>query len=117
MNIWIWGALAFLTALFISLLLGNPTINFLKKAGCVQEIKMDGPAWHKKKSGTPTMGGIAFIFSILLVALGMVIYYAVRGEQNRFIPLGLPTFFDVTAPVTTTAEAARVMPAKSRGYI
>ena len=35
------------------------------------------------------MGGIAFIFAILLVALGMVIYYAVRSEQEKFIPVGL----------------------------
>lgn len=58
-----------------------------KKAG--QPIRAEGPKSHFSKAGTPTMGGIAFIFAILLAALGMVIYYAVRGEQNRFIPLGL----------------------------
>ncbi len=58
-----------------------------KKLG--QPIRKEGPASHFSKEGTPTMGGIAFIFAILLVALGMVIYYAVRGEHNRYIPLGL----------------------------
>lgn len=58
-----------------------------KKAG--QPIREEGPKSHFSKAGTPTMGGIAFIFAILLVALGMVIYYAVKGEHNRFIPLGL----------------------------
>ena len=58
-----------------------------KKAG--QPIRAEGPKSHFSKAGTPTMGGISFIFAVLLVALGMVIYYAVKGEQNRFIPVGL----------------------------
>lgn len=58
-----------------------------KKAG--QPIREEGPESHFSKAGTPTMGGISFIISILLVGLGMVIYYACRGEQDRFIPVGL----------------------------
>ncbi len=58
-----------------------------KKAG--QPIREEGPKNHYSKAGTPTMGGIAFIIAILLVALAMVIYYVCRGEQNKFIPVGL----------------------------
>lgn len=58
-----------------------------KKAG--QPIREEGPKSHLSKEGTPTMGGIAFIFAILVVALGMVIYYALNGEQNKYIPVGL----------------------------
>ena len=58
-----------------------------KKAG--QPIRLEGPKAHYSKQGTPTMGGIAFIFAILIVALAAVIVYAIKGEQNRFIPLGL----------------------------
>ena len=58
-----------------------------KKAG--QPIRKEGPKSHYTKAGTPTMGGIAFIFAILFIALVAVIVYAIRGEQNRFIPLGL----------------------------
>ncbi|BDR56212.1 hypothetical protein [Xylocopilactobacillus apis] len=32
-------------------------IKFLKKSKDVQQIKEDGPTWHEKKAGTPTMGG------------------------------------------------------------
>ena len=28
-----------------------------------QPIYEDGPRWHMKKTGTPTMGGIAFLFA------------------------------------------------------
>ena len=34
-----------------------------------QEIREIGPDWHKKKSGTPTMGGVIFILPILVCTL------------------------------------------------
>ena len=37
------------------------------KAG--QSIREDGPTWHAGKSGTPTMGGLMFIFGILVTIL------------------------------------------------
>ena len=33
----------------------------LRKLKAGQEIREDGPTWHKSKAGTPTMGGIMFI--------------------------------------------------------
>ncbi|MBQ9757793.1 MAG: phospho-N-acetylmuramoyl-pentapeptide-transferase [Clostridia bacterium] len=33
-----------------------------------QEIREEGPKWHQKKSGTPTMGGIIFIASAILAS-------------------------------------------------
>jgi len=43
-------------------------IAFLRRLKFGQSIREIGPSWHKGKSGTPTMGGIIFIFSILLSA-------------------------------------------------
>nr|WP_057824018.1 phospho-N-acetylmuramoyl-pentapeptide-transferase [Lentilactobacillus sunkii] len=34
-----------------------------------QMIREEGPSWHEKKSGTPTMGGILFIIAIVLTDL------------------------------------------------
>lgn len=34
-----------------------------------QMIREEGPSWHEKKSGTPTMGGILFIVAIVLTDL------------------------------------------------
>ncbi len=44
-------------------------IPFLRKLKFGQHILEDGPAWHKAKQGTPTMGGIGFILSTLLAAI------------------------------------------------
>lgn len=56
----------------VSLVLGPVTIPWLKKLKFGQQILEDGPKWHEKKSGTPTMGGMIFIggcFVAVLVAL------------------------------------------------
>ena len=34
-----------------------------------QTIRDEGPKWHKKKQGTPTMGGIMFIIGILIATV------------------------------------------------
>ena len=57
---------AAVTALFISLFLGPKLIQWLKKEKLGQEIREDGPETHLVKSGTPTMGGILIIFSIVV---------------------------------------------------
>lgn len=61
MNSVIWGIIALFMALIIALLSGGAIIEKLEKASFGQSIREEGPSWHKKKSGTPTMG--AFIFA------------------------------------------------------
>lgn len=45
-------------------------IPFLHRLKFGQEIREEGPAWHKKKSGTPTMGGFIFIISWAITLIG-----------------------------------------------
>ena len=45
----------------LTLLIGKFLIPELRKLKAGQEIREDGPTWHKSKAGTPTMGGIMFI--------------------------------------------------------
>ena len=58
-----------------------------KKAG--QIIRPEGPKWHATKAGTPTMGGICFIMAMLVVLLGVTVYFAVLGRQGELIPMAL----------------------------
>jgi phospho-N-acetylmuramoyl-pentapeptide-transferase len=62
-------ALAVITAMLISLLIGPMIINTLKKISITQQIRDDGPLSHIRKSGTPTMGGIIIVISILFAVL------------------------------------------------
>jgi len=44
-------------------------IPFLKRLKFGQQIREEGPREHFKKSGTPTMGGLAFVFSMVVTGL------------------------------------------------
>ncbi|MGI6177259.1 MAG: phospho-N-acetylmuramoyl-pentapeptide-transferase [Eubacterium sp.] len=53
----------------ISALLTGIELPFLRKHQLRQYIREEGPESHQKKSGTPTMGGVAMVISIIIVAL------------------------------------------------
>ncbi|CRK85463.1 Phospho-N-acetylmuramoyl-pentapeptide-transferase [Candidatus Providencia siddallii] len=58
-----------LTSLVISLLFGQPLILYLKKKQVAQIVRNDGPESHFNKRGTPTMGGLLILFSIIISVL------------------------------------------------
>ncbi len=66
-------------------LLAPPFIKWLKKLKFGQEIRDEGPKWHEKKSGTPTMGGIIFIAGIVICAVVMFIISFIKGGSFKDI--------------------------------
>ncbi len=72
--------LSFAVALVATLAIGPVFIPWLRKLKFGQEIREEGPAWHQKKSGTPTMGGIMFIFGIAIAIAVTTIMFAVNGN-------------------------------------
>ena len=60
---------ATVTALLMTLLLGPLFIAKLKKIGCSQKVRDDGPSTHLIKEGTPTSGGLLILFSIIVSSL------------------------------------------------
>jgi phospho-N-acetylmuramoyl-pentapeptide-transferase len=55
-----------ITALLLSFLLGPWFIERLKSAQIGQQVRDDGPQTHKKKAGTPTMGGSLILLALVL---------------------------------------------------
>jgi phospho-N-acetylmuramoyl-pentapeptide-transferase len=62
-------AAASLTALAIGLLLGPWMIRKLREFQIGQVIRQEGPATHRTKAGTPTMGGLLILTSVLVPTL------------------------------------------------
>ena len=62
-------AFASLTALFLCIVLGPWLINKLRQFQIGQYIREEGPKSHQKKAGTPTMGGVLIIISIVIPTL------------------------------------------------
>ncbi len=59
-----------MTALLIGLVIGPKFINMLRvRQGKGQPIRADGPQSHQAKVGTPTMGGLMILISVILSML------------------------------------------------
>ena len=72
--------LSALGAFGITALLGYGIIPWLHKLKFGQTILDIGPKWHKKKQGTPTMGGIMFIIGIFCSAAVVLIINSLTGN-------------------------------------
>ena len=59
-------AYATVTAMLISFLFGSLFIAFLNKRRVKESIRSDGPQTHLAKEGTPTMGGLLILLSIVV---------------------------------------------------
>ncbi len=62
-------AAASLTALAIGLFVGPVMIRKLREFQIGQVIRQEGPATHRTKAGTPTMGGLLILTSVLVPTL------------------------------------------------
>jgi len=62
-------AAASLLALFLSIVLGPWFIRRLREFQIGQHIREEGPQSHKNKAGTPTMGGVLIVVSIVVPTL------------------------------------------------
>ncbi|MGA3299574.1 MAG: phospho-N-acetylmuramoyl-pentapeptide-transferase [Candidatus Acidiferrales bacterium] len=62
-------AVASISALLLSLLMGPWVIERLRSLQVKQYIREEGPKAHQKKAGTPTMGGVLIVASIVIPTL------------------------------------------------
>jgi phospho-N-acetylmuramoyl-pentapeptide-transferase len=74
------GAMAFV----VTVLVGQPLVEFLRRRGLGKEISSDGPPSHLTKAGTPTMGGVLIFTMVLPITLAANI----TGRLSILLPLG-----------------------------
>jgi phospho-N-acetylmuramoyl-pentapeptide-transferase len=63
------GIISLVLSLGLTVLFLPQFINYAHRKKQGQMIREEGPSWHQKKSGTPTMGGLIFNSVILVVSL------------------------------------------------
>lgn len=79
MSLWVINLLTALISFAIAGISGKWLVPFLHRIKFGQPIKTeDGPQWHAKKQGTPTMGGFMFIISAVITAIGGYWAYRIR---------------------------------------
>ena len=87
-NIFVAAAFACgLPAIFGRLLI--PMLRALKAGQSIREI---GPTWHNSKAGTPMMGGLMFIFALILCVVGNLIAGTITDYTVLYV-LGLSLCF------------------------
>jgi phospho-N-acetylmuramoyl-pentapeptide-transferase len=74
-------------AMAISILAGPKFIEFLRRNEIGQEIRAEGPEWHRVKQGTPTMGGLLIVLSMIVPFL-ILSKYTQAGLTVFFVTLG-----------------------------
>ena len=72
---------AILISFLVTVILGKFMIPFLHKLKYGQTILEIGPSWHKNKQGTPTMGGIIMIITMILVVTGAYVFLSLNGQM------------------------------------
>jgi phospho-N-acetylmuramoyl-pentapeptide-transferase len=71
-------------AFVVTVLVGQPLVEFLRRRGLGKEISSDGPPSHLTKAGTPTMGGVLIFTMVLPITLAANI----TGRLSILLPLG-----------------------------
>ncbi|RVU54779.1 phospho-N-acetylmuramoyl-pentapeptide-transferase [Anaerosphaera multitolerans] len=90
-NNYIYALVAFL----VSMVIGHFMIPILKKLKAGQSIREDGPQSHLSKGGTPTMGGLIFIFTLLIgIAISRNINMETAMLLFSTLAFGLVGFLD-----------------------
>ncbi|MBL6988417.1 MAG: phospho-N-acetylmuramoyl-pentapeptide-transferase [Bacteriovoracaceae bacterium] len=103
--------IAFLLAVIISILWGKAFITFMKRKQFGQIVRDDGPESHFKKAGTPTMGGVFILGSILVALLFSGNFYSIpfivtMGVGVSYFILGyLDDYFKVIRKSTAGISA------------
>lgn len=79
----------FLIAFGVTAIIAPVLIPYLRKLKFGQQILEDGPKWHEKKSGTPTMGGLSFIGGVCVaMAVALAVKFDIKLLVMTAVSLG-----------------------------
>ncbi len=77
---------------------GTPLIELMRRLGLGKNIRIDGPATHAAKMGTPAMGGILIVAWTVLVSLVVNVVQFVQAleiVESVVIPLGVLVAYSI----------------------
>ncbi len=87
--------LAFVVAFIVAVILGRFLVPYLRRIKAGQMIREDGPTWHQSKAGTPTMGGVMFIFGTAIACVTAGFPAMLKGEYGHILVLVFALIFGV----------------------
>ena len=97
------SALAAATSFLLCLALGSRVIKKLQQMSIGQTIREEGPQSHQKKAGTPTMGGVLIIGTVVLAT----ILWSDLGNQFIWVQLLATIGFAVVGMIDDLAKVMK----------
>ena len=72
-------------AFILTLIIGRPIVTYLRLRKLGKAVRLDGPAGHLAKVGTPTMGGAM----VAMVVVTVTAVFNVVGRLSMLLPIGI----------------------------
>lgn len=69
----------------VTVILGRPLITALRQRGVGKKIRLEGPEAHLSKTGTPTMGGLMIILTVVVITF----IFNTWGRLSMLLPIGV----------------------------
>lgn len=108
--------LYFALSLVLTITFTRILLPFLLRHHVGQKILEIGPAWHSAKEGTPTMGGLAFVFSAGITVLTGGVLLAQEIPTVFFRPLVLTTLYALgNAAIGSVDDLTKFRKAQNEG--
>lgn len=82
---------AFVMMFLLTALPGGIVIERLRRLGAKQNVSENAPAAHAGKQGTPTMGGLMFLFPFVPTILGVLVADGFGRHEPALLPVFLMT--------------------------
>ena len=82
MNMMLASCIALVSSLVLTVIFIPLLIKFMRSHHEGQEIRDEGPKWHQKKSGTPTMGGTVFVIAAVISVIWVA---AMQHSLNKVV--------------------------------
>ena len=93
-----WALTVAAATFLLSVIWGKPLIEIMRRLRLGKSIRIEGPATHAAKMGTPAMGGILIVAWTLLVSLVVSIVQIIQAlefAQSLVIPLGVMLAYSI----------------------
>ncbi|MCL4802732.1 MAG: phospho-N-acetylmuramoyl-pentapeptide-transferase [Anaerolineae bacterium] len=93
-----WAMTVAAATFLLSVIWGGPLIEIMRRLRLGKNIRIDGPATHAAKMGTPAMGGILIVGWTLVVSLMVSIVQIVQAletAESVVIPLGVMVAYSI----------------------
>lgn len=108
--------LIFFMSLFLTIVFTMKLIPLIRAKKFGQKILDDGPSWHKAKEGTPTMGGLGFIFAIVICFFVFLITLILNEKfKDAICIMNIITYALLNAMIGVIDDMAKIRNKRNEG--